>query len=84
MFFYIPYFMYLDPGVNGGWSDWGNYGACSVPCGGGTQTRTRTCTNPAPSGSGAGCTGDNSETISCNDGVCPGILTTITLFKKTN
>ncbi|XP_074659491.1 MAM and LDL-receptor class A domain-containing protein 1-like [Tubulanus polymorphus] len=57
--------------VDGKWSDWGNYGSCSVSCGDGTKTRTRTCTNPAPSNGGAVCVGDASESISCNDGACP-------------
>ncbi|XP_074659490.1 coadhesin-like [Tubulanus polymorphus] len=57
--------------IDGNWSDWGNYGSCSVTCGEGTKTRTRTCTNPAPSNGGAVCVGDNSESTSCNDGPCP-------------
>ncbi|MBI3888402.1 thrombospondin type-1 domain-containing protein [Candidatus Nomurabacteria bacterium] len=34
--------------VNGGWTAWSAWGACSQSCGGGTQTATRTCTNPTP------------------------------------
>ena len=59
--------------INGGWSDWSAYSACSVTaCGqSGTQTRTRTCTNPAPSGGGADCSGPASESISCSTAACP-------------
>lgn len=56
--------------INGGWSDWGGWSACSVSCGGGTQTRYRTCTNPAPAYGGAGCSGSDSETVSCNTQAC--------------
>ena len=57
----------LDPcPVNGGWSEFGDWSTCSADCGGGTQTRTRTCTNPAPANGGADCTGESTETQSCN------------------
>ena len=51
--------------VNGGFSA---FGACSKPCGGGTQTRT--CTNPAPGAGGKDCVGDASQ--ECNTQACPG------------
>ncbi|CAH1801182.1 unnamed protein product [Owenia fusiformis] len=57
--------------VNGGWSTWGVWDACSLPCGGGTQSRTRTCDNPAPSCSGASCSGDLTSTSACNTQCCP-------------
>lgn len=47
--------------VNGGWSDWTSWSACS----GGSQTRIRTCTNPAPANGGANCSGLSTETQSC-------------------
>lgn len=61
-------------GVNGGWSAWSGWGACSVTvCGQvGTQTRTRTCTNPAPSGGGIYCSGSPVETRSCMASGCAG------------
>ncbi|XP_078603946.1 uncharacterized protein LOC144877774 [Branchiostoma floridae x Branchiostoma japonicum] len=58
--------------VDGGWSDWSPWSACSVTCGIGTQTRDRSCTNPAPGPGGAYCDGDAEETQECNSGVsCP-------------
>jgi hypothetical protein len=62
------------PPVNGGWSDWGPYDACSVTaCGStGTKTRHRTCTNPAPANGGANCVGSTDDTpISCSTAACP-------------
>ncbi|KAI8516415.1 hypothetical protein Bbelb_049960 [Branchiostoma belcheri] len=59
--------------VDGGWSDWTPWSACSVTCGVGTQTRDRTCTNPPPANGGAGCDGLDQETQDCDTGVlCPG------------
>ncbi|XP_078667263.1 uncharacterized protein LOC144909086 [Branchiostoma floridae x Branchiostoma belcheri] len=59
--------------INGGWSDWGAWSACSVTCGVGTETRDRTCTNPAPANGGADCDGPAQETQACDTGVsCPG------------
>ncbi|XP_020600985.1 A disintegrin and metalloproteinase with thrombospondin motifs 3-like [Orbicella faveolata] len=43
--------------INGGWSKWGSYTACSRTCGGGIQWRTRTCTNPRPQSGGENCRG---------------------------
>jgi len=57
-------------GVDGGWSSWSDWGACSVSCGGGTQTRIRTCTNPAPYCGGSVCSGAASESQSCNPQAC--------------
>eukprot|EP00397_Hematodinium_sp_SG-2012_P040521 GEMP01044416.1.p1 GENE.GEMP01044416.1~~GEMP01044416.1.p1 ORF type:complete len:440 (+),score=42.27 GEMP01044416.1:96-1415(+) len=56
--------------VNGGWSSWGAYGACSKTCGGGTKRRTRECTNPAPSNGGSDCSGSGTENRSCNTEAC--------------
>merc|ERR1712176_1443216 len=57
--------------VNGGWSEFGDWSACSEDCGGGTQTRTRTCTNPSPANGGAECQGEETETRDCNTQACP-------------
>ncbi|XP_065071932.1 plasminogen-like [Rhopilema esculentum] len=57
--------------VNGGYSAWGPYGACSVSCGGGTKTRSRKCNNPAPKNNGRPCTGPSTQTAVCNSKSCP-------------
>lgn len=56
--------------IDGGWSDWGDFGDCSVSCGDGVVTRNRTCTNPAPANGGADCAGLSEETQACNEGEC--------------
>ncbi|XP_061184990.1 SCO-spondin-like [Saccostrea echinata] len=57
--------------IDGGLTDWGKWGTCSVSCGGGSQERTRTCTNPEPRYGGADCTGDLKESQDCNTQNCP-------------
>ena len=58
--------------VDGQWSDWSDWGSCSVTCDGGIQNRTRACNNPLPSNGGNPCSGNETETQSCNAGACPG------------
>lgn len=48
--------------------EWGDWGACSATCGGGTQSRTQTVAVPAQ-GSGKACT-LNSDTQACNTEAC--------------
>ena len=57
--------------VNGGWSNPGEWSACSAACGGGTQSRSKICNNPAPANGGADCSGEASETQACNENACP-------------
>ena len=57
--------------VNGMWSHWTDFEACSVSCGGGVQQRTRTCSNPAPECGGTDCIGAATEQQSCNTQGCP-------------
>ncbi|XP_060552934.1 A disintegrin and metalloproteinase with thrombospondin motifs adt-1-like [Ruditapes philippinarum] len=56
--------------VNGGWSDWSDWGQCSVSCGVGLQSRTRSCTNPTPENSGQLCIGQNIESKVCHSEFC--------------
>ena len=58
--------------VDGKWTVWGNWGICSLTCGGGVQDRSRTCTNPPPAFGGAQCVGPSRSTRLCNDNPCPG------------
>ena len=58
--------------VNGQWSAWLSWGACSRTCGGGAQRRSRTCTNPPPRNGGAACSGGRFQTRQCNSNGCPG------------
>ncbi|KAL9969288.1 hypothetical protein ACROYT_G021487 [Oculina patagonica] len=61
--------------VPGGYTDWSEWGECSVTCGGGVQKRTRTCTNPPPSGGAPTCIeqdlGPAEEEQDCNTQDCP-------------
>ena len=60
--------------VDGGWSTWTLWSACSVTCGPGTRQRSRQCDNPPPQHGGKDCSDTNTETetANCNDGECPG------------
>ena len=58
--------------VNGGWSAYGNYSACSRSCGGGVQIRIRSCNNPAPTHGGTDCVGSATQPEFCNFQPCPG------------
>jgi len=63
------------PPINGGWTAWSPWSACSVRCGGGVQTRSRSCTNPTPSDGGTKCSGPSTEFQSCNTKSCCDYLT---------
>ena len=39
--------------VNGGFSEWGEWGECSATCDNGTISRERVCNNPEPKGAKA-------------------------------
>lgn len=65
--------------VNGGYTEWSPWTACSVTCGGGTIKRTRNCTNPLPQYGGKDCSLDGPEIITqaCNPQSCPGKIITV-------
>lgn len=52
--------------VDGHWTDFGNWSACSITCGyGGTRMRQRACSNPAPQNDGLVCPGESVEVRNC-------------------
>uniref|UniRef100_A0A8C9R6U4 Hemicentin-1 n=1 Tax=Scleropages formosus TaxID=113540 RepID=A0A8C9R6U4_SCLFO len=57
--------------VHGGFSEWMNWGPCSVSCGLGVQRRLRQCNNPLPANGGHHCAGSDAETRSCQGKPCP-------------
>ena len=59
--------------VDGGFSDWTTWDACTVVCGGGTKNRTRSCNNPEPLYLGAPCIGHTNEQQICNTHLCRGM-----------
>lgn len=59
--------------VDGGYSEWGEWNACTVTCGIGSKSRTRDCDNPVPDYGGANCSGDSEDIMTCNETPCPGL-----------
>ncbi|XP_052278485.1 coadhesin-like isoform X2 [Dreissena polymorpha] len=57
--------------VQGGWSEWTRFGACSHTCGRGEMLRLRGCTSPAPRGKGSHCVGLRVEARRCEERKCP-------------
>ncbi|XP_035696727.1 uncharacterized protein LOC118430123 [Branchiostoma floridae] len=58
--------------ADGRWSEWSEWGQCSVSCGGGIANRTRACDNPAPGWGGRDCEGNDTEIQGCGSDPCPG------------
>ena len=52
------------------WSEWSNWSACSVSCGGGTQSARRTIVQQA-TGGGEECSGKPTKSKSCGTSKCP-------------
>ena len=59
--------------INGGYSEWSKFSACSVTCNSGSKTRNRICNNSRPQHGGKDCSvfGPENETLSCFIKVCP-------------
>jgi len=70
-----PVFCYTAIPVDGGWTAWTEWVACSVTCGTGTQQRSHACTNPPPSNGGVICSGVPFETQPCATDPCPSMFT---------
>ena len=69
-----PFNLYI---VDGGFTAWTAWGACSATCNGGIHTKTRSCTNPVPQNGGRTCAdqglGSTSLSEPCNTQGCPGM-----------
>ena len=62
--------------IDGGFTEWLDYGQCSRTCGGGERIRERSCTKPRPQHGGRNCSviGPYREAIPCNNTrPCPGL-----------
>ncbi|KAM4616042.1 hemicentin-1 [Polymixia lowei] len=58
--------------INGGYSNWEEWGPCSSTCGSGFQERLRLCNNPEPANGGRSCDGPSIDSRKCQVGLCPG------------
>ena len=56
--------------INGQWSQWKSWSACSVTCGIGEQIRQRNCNNPSPEFGGKKCEGQELQMRACSKTVC--------------
>ena len=56
--------------MDGGWSEWSQFTACSETCGDGAKSRVRDCNNPSPLYGGEKCPGERIEIVECNLGHC--------------
>lgn len=58
--------------VDGGWSSWTQWSACSKTCGVGVRVRKRSCSKPEPKFNGVSCDGENVEYEECRVVPCYG------------
>ncbi|KAM8933893.1 hemicentin-2 [Pelodytes ibericus] len=57
--------------VNGGFSEWQEWGPCTKTCGQGMQERVRLCNNPPPANGGRPCMGRDVDVKACQLPPCP-------------
>jgi len=69
--FHLQYFCFHFL-LDGTWSEWSDWGECSLACGGGYMFRQRVCSPPA--NGGKLCPGDDKENRLCNTQKCDGML----------
>ncbi|XP_052085503.1 hemicentin-1-like [Mytilus californianus] len=65
--------------IDGGWSTWTNWTACTRLCNGGLMERARNCDSPPPINGGLYCNGTSTEANLCNTVSCSGIETKMVL-----
>ena len=70
--------------IDGDWSEWTQFGDCSVTCGNtGVIERSRTCDSPEPQFNGMDCVGKSQEDVSCPGNIfCPGTITTTSILAQ--
>lgn len=61
-----------EPPANCTFSEWSEYGRCSVTCGGGLKVRRRRFLGVDNGASRVNCSGNLIETMSCSENECPG------------
>lgn len=61
--------------IDGGWSEFSNYSACSASCGVGMRIRSRICNSPMPQFQGQECSGESFQVQHCNEGNCFEMMT---------
>ena len=59
-----------DTYVDGGWSEWSKWSACTTTCGGGFTYSKRSCNSPPPSHAGKNCGGKSLKVRLCHLNIC--------------